>query len=143
MAMTARPSTGREGAGDGATAQTTSRSAGNVVPIRSRWQERTEFVIDVAGGTRRAAELLGVAASQPSRWASGKSVPAVEQARLIVDLDHVFSHVLLVWAKDVAMDWLHHPNVRLDGARPIDWIRYRGSAEVIAVLQEEAAGAFA
>ena len=41
------------------------------------------------------------------------------------------------------MDWLHHPHVRLDGARPIDWIRLCGSPEVIAVLQEEAAGAFA
>ncbi|MEA2974164.1 MAG: hypothetical protein QOG82_2622 [Actinomycetota bacterium] len=105
---------------------------------------RAGFVVAVLGGTRRTAELLDVAPSQPSRWVAGLSVPGPAQARMLVDVEHVLTHALLVWADDgVARDWLTAPNGHLDGARPIDWIRVHGTADVVDALRAEAAGAYA
>lgn len=107
-------------------------------------QERAKFVVEVVGGTRRTADLLDVAASQPSRWVSGESVPGPAQARMLVDLEYVLTHALLVWADAaVARDWLTSPNAHLDGARPVDWIRVQGTAEVVDALRAEAAGTYA
>lgn len=114
--------------------------------VNGTWQPklRTKFVADVAGGTRRAADLLEVAPSQPSRWMTGESVPGPAQARMLVDIDHVLAHALLVWADaGVARDWLTSPNAHLDGARPVEWIRMHGTAEVVEALRAEAAGAYA
>ena len=110
------------------------------------WQpeQRTRFVTEVAGGTRRAADLLDVAASQPSRWMSGESVPGPEHARMLVDLDHVLAHALLVWDDaSVARDWLTTANAHLDGLRPVAWMQLHGSAGVVDALRAEAAGAYA
>jgi uncharacterized protein (DUF2384 family) len=114
--------------------------------VSRKWQpeSRARFVSQVAGGTRRAADLLDVAPSQPSRWARGDSVPGPVQARMLVDLDHVLAHALLVWADErVARDWLTTPNAHLDGVRPLEWIRLHGTAEVVDALRAEAAGAYA
>ncbi len=105
--------------------------------------QRTKFVVDVLGGTRRTAELMDVDPSQPSRWASGQSLPMMDTARLLVDLDHVLSHAVLVWDGCAASDWLTTPNERLDGARPLDHIKLHGTSAVVNALQEEAAGSFA
>ena len=106
--------------------------------------ERAKFVVEVVGGTRRTADLLDVSPSQPSRWVAGLSVPGPAQARMLVDLEHVLTHALLVWSDDaVARDWLTSPNAHLDGARPVDWIRVHGTAEVVDALRAEAAGAYA
>jgi len=105
---------------------------------------RARFVTEVAGGTRRAADLLAVAPSQASRWASGESVPGPMQARILLDIDHVLAHALLVWADaSVARDWLTTPNANLDGVRPVEWIRAHGTSEVVDALRAEAAGAYA
>jgi len=107
-------------------------------------QERIDFVITVAGGTRQAARLLDVAPSQPSRWASGQSVPGPVQARMLVDLDHVMAHALLVWGNEsVVRDWLTTANAHLDGVTPLQWIKQHGTHEVIDALRAEAAGAYA
>ena len=107
-------------------------------------QQRAKFVVEAVGGTRRTADLLDVSPSQPSRWVSGASVPGPAQARMLVDLEHVLTHALLVWADvDVARDWLTSSNAHLDGARPVDWIRVNGTAEVVDALRAEAAGAYA
>ncbi|HVE47898.1 MAG TPA: hypothetical protein VNA57_14275 [Acidimicrobiales bacterium] len=104
---------------------------------------RTRFVTEVAGGTRRAAHLLDVAASQPSRWMAGESTPGPAQARMLLDIDHVLAHALLVWADvGVARDWLTTANANLDGIAPLEWIRRHGTAEVVEALRAEAAGAY-
>jgi putative toxin-antitoxin system antitoxin component (TIGR02293 family) len=106
--------------------------------------ERAAFVTRVAGGTRKAAALLQVDAAQTSRWATGASVPGPEQSRMLVDVEHVLTHALLVWDDDeVARDWLITPNAHLDGVAPIDWIKRRGTSEVVDALRAEAAGAYA
>ena len=120
-------------------AKGTRKRAGGWLP-----SERARFVVEVVGGTRRTAALLEVAPSQPSRWVAGLSVPGPAQARMLVDLEHVLTHALLVWADDaVARDWLTSPNAHLDGARPVDWLRRHGTAEVVEALRAEAAGSFA
>lgn len=106
-------------------------------------QERAAFVIEHLGGVRAVARLMGVSPSQPSRWRSGEETPGPDTARLLIDLDHALATVLQVWDAEVAADWLGSANGQLDGARPIDVIRIRGSAEVVAAARAEAAGAFA
>lgn len=106
-------------------------------------QERTAFVVEHLGGVRAVAALLGVSPSQPSRWRSGQETPGPGAARLLVDLDHVLATLLQVWVPEVATNWLQSPNAHLDGARPIDVLRVRGSAEVVAAARAEAAGAYA
>jgi uncharacterized protein (DUF2384 family) len=105
--------------------------------------QRTEFVIEALGGVTAAAQLLGVSKSQPSRWRTGVEQPSPAKARELIDLDHVLARVLLVWTPDVAVDWLTGSNSYLDGARPIDVLRVRGSAEVLEALDAAASGAFA
>lgn len=47
----------------------------------------------------------------------------------------------MLFPERVAIDWLYGSNSYLDGARPIDVLKIRGSADVIAAL--DAAAAFA
>lgn len=104
---------------------------------------RTAFVIDTLGGNRVAADLLNVAPSQTSRWASGQSTPKPEQARALIDLDHVLALALQIWVPEAARDWLTSANGHLDGARPIDVLRTRGANDVVDALRATAAGAYA
>jgi hypothetical protein len=105
-------------------------------------ERRSGFVVEVVGGTRRAADLLGVAPSQVSRWVNGESVPGAEQARRLIDLEHVLARLLLEWVPEVARDWLTTPNGFLDMIRPVDWIRERGAGDVLEAIQAEADGAY-
>ena len=100
---------------------------------------RTTFLIETVGSGAAVARLLGVSRSQPYRWSTGDETPGPESARLLLDLDHVLARAMLVWPRDVALDWLEGSNSHLDGARPIDVVKERGSAEVIRALD----GAFA
>lgn len=137
--------TGKVGTKSTTTRKVRARKVGTSTTSR-KWQpeQRARFVTEVAGGTRKAAALLDVAASQPSRWVTGASVPGPAQARMLVDLDHVLAHALLIWADErVARDWLTTPNAHLDGVRPVKWIRMHGTSEVVDAIRAEAAGAYA
>jgi uncharacterized protein (DUF2384 family) len=48
----------------------------------------------------------------------------------------------MLWTKDVAIEWLEGSNSHLDGARPIDVLKTRGSSEVIDALDAAQSGAF-
>jgi transcriptional regulator with XRE-family HTH domain len=101
---------------------------------------RVNLLTSLVGGVRELARLLGVSASQPSRWASGKEFPSPDLARQIIDLDHVMALLVQQWHPSVAVDWLRNPNRRLGGATPLEVIRARGSAEVLAVIEGDLAG---
>lgn len=105
--------------------------------------ERTAFLISSYGGVTKLAGALGVTKSQPSRWRSGQERPSAETALRLLDLDHVLSRAVLVWAPGVAVTWLESANGFLDGARPIDVLMSKGVADVIAALDATASGAFA
>lgn len=105
-------------------------------------KERTEFLIELVGGAE-LARMLGVSRSQPTRWRSGAEQPGPDAARGLVDLDHVMTRALMLWPARVTSDWLTSANAYLDGARPIDVLRVRGSAEVIDALDAANAGVYA
>lgn len=105
-------------------------------------KERTEFLTTTFGGAQ-LARLLGVSRSQPTRWRSGAEQPGPDAARGLVDLDHVMTRALMLWPTRVAVDWLTSANAYLEGARPIDVLKVRGSAEVIDALDAATAGAYA
>ncbi|MBD7994653.1 DUF2384 domain-containing protein [Arthrobacter sp. Sa2CUA1] len=105
-------------------------------------QQRTELLIEAFGSTTVVAEVLGVSPSQPSRWSRGLESPGLEAGRLVVDLDHVMARARMIWSRDAALQWLQGSNSYLDGARPIDVLKTRGSAEVIAALDAAQSGAF-
>jgi uncharacterized protein (DUF2384 family) len=105
--------------------------------------ERTELLSDLLGGGAALARALGVSRSQPTRWRSGEEQPGPAAARRLVDLDHVMTRALMLYPPRVANDWLNSTNSYLDGARPIDVLQTRGSAEVIDALDAAAADVFA
>ena len=105
--------------------------------------ERTQFLIENFGGVTKLARTLGVSPSQPSRWKSGAEVPSPEVATKLLDLDHVVAFAIQAWHPAVVMDWMTSANGFLDGARPIDVLLQRGSAEVIDALKATISGAYA
>jgi uncharacterized protein (DUF2384 family) len=92
------------------------------------------------GATRVDARGVPVAAT---RWIDGSERPNSENARMIVDLDHVIARAGLLWKPSVIGSWLNGSNAFLDGARPIDVLRTTGSAPVIDALDQELAGGYA
>lgn len=105
---------------------------------------RLGYVVSVAGSKAKAARLLEVDPAQTTRWAAGTSEPAGNQAARLLDLEYVMAHARLLWATDELVNgWLETPNAHLEHARPIDYMRVNGTAEVVAALRAEIAGAYA
>ena len=124
-------------------ADRTTDGSGAKVPAHP-WQPdvRAGLVVGVLGN-KRTAGLLGVSESQPSRWRRGEEIPGPRVASALVDLDHIVARLLLLWAPEVIGDWLEGSNAFLDGARPIDVLRMRGSVEVLEAIESEASGSYA
>jgi len=106
-------------------------------------QQRAGFLIRALGSQARVAELLAVSRSQPGKWSKGEESPSPERARELIDLDHVVARVVSWLGPDMTISWLNGSNAFLDGARPIDVLRVRGSSEVIDALDAEMSGAYA
>ena len=106
-------------------------------------QQRATFLIQALGSQSRLAELLEVSRSQPGKWSKGEESPSPAHARELIDLDHVVARVVSWLGPDTTMSWLNGSNAFLDGARPIDVLRERGSSEVVDALDAEMSGAFA
>lgn len=106
-------------------------------------QSRTEYLIETLGSGQAVADLLGVSRSQPSKWRTGQEKPGPDAAKRLIDLDHVLARALMLWPPDIAVDWLSGTNAFLEGARPIDVLRTRGSRDVIEALDATLAGSFA
>jgi Protein of unknown function (DUF2384) len=126
---------------DGKSISVSARSS----PPRSAWrpETRTQFLIDNVGGVTKLARALDVSPSQPSRWKSGNEVPSPEVAARLLDLEHVVALGMQAWNPEVLMDWMNSANGFLGGARPIEVLRLRGSAEVIDALRSTISGAYA
>jgi transcriptional regulator with XRE-family HTH domain len=105
--------------------------------------ERTQFLIDTVGGVNKLAKTLGVSPSQPSRWKSGQEVPSPDVAAKLLDLDHVVALAVQSWHPAIVVDWMTTANGFLEGARPLDVLLQRGSAEVIDALRATLSGAYA
>lgn len=105
--------------------------------------DRASAVAAALGSQSKLASLLKVSPSQPTRWIDGSERPNPENARVIVDLDHVIARAGLLWKPSVVESWLSGSNAFLEGARPIDVLRTRGSVPVIDALDQELAGGYA
>lgn len=106
-------------------------------------QERTEFLINTLGSGAALAGLLGVNRSQPTQWRKGAESPSPEVGRGLLDLDYVVARASMLWPTDSVVAWLQGQNAFLEGARPIDVLRARGSRDVIDALDAELAGSYA
>ncbi len=103
---------------------------------------RADQIVSVLGN-KRAAKMLRVSESQPSRWRTAQEVPSPQVAPALVDLDHIIARLQLVWDDEVIGDWLEGPNAFLEGARPIDVLFVHGSVPVLEAIEGEASGAYA
>ena len=128
-AVQKRPATPQPGNVVRARGQGRSKAADDpLAPARTRW------LADVVGGGARLAELLGVSASQTSRWAAGQERPGIQVAPLLIDLEHVLARARLVWAEPAASTWMVSANAHLGGARPVDVLRLSGPGPVLDAL---------
>jgi uncharacterized protein (DUF2384 family) len=96
-----------------------------------------------AFGNNSLARILGVSASQPARWRSGKESISPVNRRRLVDLDHVLDRLLLELWPDQVGEWLTSPNPHLGGAIPIDVLVLRGAPPVLEAIDALASGTFA
>jgi hypothetical protein len=93
-------------------------------------------------GNNRLASLLDVSGSQPSRWKTGEERISAENQRRLLDLDYVMARLLQLYPREQAEIWLTSHNAHL-GSRPVDVLRLRGAAPVVAAIDAEAEGAYA
>lgn len=92
-------------------------------------------------GNNQVARLLGVSASQPSRWRAGKDRPTPEMLLRIGDLDHVMFRLFGQMHQKVALQWLQAHN-EFVGTTPAEAIRAGDFGLVHSALAIEAQGGF-
>lgn len=107
------------------------------------FQAKAQHVIQRVGGPTATARLIGVATSQPSRWARGQEAPSARSRKHVLDLDYVLSRLDDLYEPSVAARWLESPNSFLDGARPMDVLLHEGPAPVIEAVDATIAGSYA
>ncbi|MFT2752399.1 hypothetical protein [Clavibacter sp. Sh2088] len=96
---------------------------------------QTSYLIDALGSAAELARLLGVNRSQPTQWRAGNETPGPESRRNLLDLYYVVAKALELYPTKAAIDWLNGSNAYLDGARPIDVLKMRGSKDVVQALE--------
>jgi len=98
---------------------------------------RVRVLVDAFGGAQ-LAKLIGVSASQPTRWVKGQERPGIAAAPLLIDLEHVLAKARLIWGEEAAKLWLCSANSYLEGAaagrasspRPLGGARCPGGGNV-------------
>jgi uncharacterized protein (DUF2384 family) len=103
---------------------------------------KAEALVRELGGQAKLAGLLGVERSTVSRWLRG-GAPNATQAARVDALEYVLAESARVFGKRGATKWLRGVEPRLGDRRPIDVLRRGAVHEVIRVLAEHRAGAFA
>jgi hypothetical protein len=104
-------------------------------------RERVARAVDLLGN-KLVAQILGVSASQPSRWRAGKERVSAEAARKLIDLDYVVSRLLYLFHPETATSFLQGQNPFVWG-RPIDVMILRGPMAIKPALDAEEAGSYA
>lgn len=104
---------------------------------------KLERVIEVLGNGE-VARILGVSASQPSRWRSGAERIGHENLTRLLDLDLVVSRMLLLFGDPRGIaSFLDGRNPFLNFARPRDVFRLEGPLAVLPAIEGEEQAAFA
>lgn len=94
------------------------------------------------GSDRAVAEILGVSASQVSRWRRGQ-VPDLDNADRLAGLALVCEMLTRWVAADAIEGWLLGANTHLDGRAPAYLIGMGRVADVVGAIEAEKAGAYA
>lgn len=95
----------------------------------------------VLGSDRAVAEILGVSASQVSRWRRGQ-VPDPENADRLAGLA-VVCEMLARWlSPDVIEGWILGPNAHLQDRSPAHMIGRGRVADVMGAIEAEKAGVY-
>jgi len=103
---------------------------------RSLPDERLRALAD-AFGNPGLAKLIGVSASTPGRWISGRHRPRPQSMAQLIALDRTFTRACLIWGPPAVQEWLRVNNSNLAGARPVDALRYGRTSAVLAALDTE------
>ena len=98
--------------------------------------ERLRALAD-AFGNPGLAKLIGVSASTPGRWISGRHRPRPQSMAQLIALDRTFTRASLIWRPPAVQEWLQGKNSNLAGARPVDALRYGRTSAVLAALDIE------
>jgi uncharacterized protein (DUF2384 family) len=130
VSMPGKTTTGRRSAGKQV-------AATGVIPTTQKLARLVESM-----GNNWIAGVLGVSASQPSRWRTGEERMSPENARQVTDLEYVMSRLLQLYSPTLAKGWLESYNAHLEG-RPVDVFRVRGALAVAGAIDAEAQGAYA
>ena len=91
---------------------------------------------------RAIAAVLGVSASQVSRWRQGQR-PDRENADRLAGLALVVEMLMRWLDPDIVEEWLTGANAHLHGATPSYYIQRSQIAEVVGALEAMKAGVFA
>src|SRR5277367_356237 len=94
------------------------------------------------GGASEVAEIAESHRSQVSRWIRGQ-VPSKENQEKVLALYHIRKVLEDVFAKETADKWLFGLNAHLGNRRPIDLLRDRRVAEVLAAIEQDRSGSYA
>lgn len=110
---------------------------------RAAFGDGFRLLLNAAGNGALLADLLGVRASQVTRWKQGVQTPSAESARAIMDFAYIIARAESVMHEQVVPVWLDSSNQFLRGATPRDCIKLGHIAEVIGALDAEDEGAYA
>ena len=108
----------------------------------ARARSHLQMIRSVVHSDRTVAEILGVSASQVSRWRGGQR-PDRENADRLAGLALVVEMLLRWLEREIIEEWLTGANAHLDGATPAYHIQQGQLAEVVGALEAMKAGVFA
>lgn len=109
--------------------------SGKGLGAMSHAAEWTAFLIESFGSAEEVARLLGVESTKPIQWRDSYEIPGPQAAQQLLNLHYVVAKALLIWPAEAALDWLNGSNSYLEGARPIDVLKRRGTRDVVWALE--------
>ena len=92
-------------------------------------------------GVNGLASLLGVSASQPTRWRQRKERPSDTATRRLLALEYLTSRLAEVFTARQAQAWLASPNPYLGGSTPAQVFTHFGGAAVEVAISAVEIGA--
>lgn len=92
-------------------------------------------------GNNRVADILGVSASQPSRWHAGHDNPSEPYRTSIIELDHVLARLFTEMMPQAGLIWLESFNQAIN-TRPVDALKLGRFDDVMGAIQVEEHGGF-
>ena len=109
----------------------------------TEYAPRIRNVVGVLGTNNALAEFLEVSRSRITKWLTGAERPSTENARELLDLDHIISRAALVLHESEIKGWLTSPNPFIPGnSSPLSAIRTGHVDDALSAIEAEAEGAY-